>query len=351
MKAIWTPLLLCLALGLGCTPTPEGDTGTTPDEDTATQPPTNASGLTGSAADPARWPRDFVAGQGTGPALYLSEDPGSPALGYITPGVAVRIAGLPQNGRIPIRIRGGLKVRAWMTMERLGLRVTERGKIGGTEVYVGPGDYVRFLSPAEQEGIARVEVMPTYALGVFGPAYTGEYPLDRLSADDPPEGAEAPAPGESFRLPAGTEVPLHSSPREVITTLPALEPGMRVDVMRDRGRWKGVRVGEGPYLLGYVDTEAHPLAEAGEASAPAEPPASEGPPARLRAEADKPLWRLAEGTRVRFNDTTVGILDAPGYGREMNRYEDSQEVDLFVAVDDDVALRGLVRISDLQPAE
>ena len=40
--------------------------------------------LSGSAADPERWPRDFVAGPGTGPALYLNDDPRSPAIGYIT---------------------------------------------------------------------------------------------------------------------------------------------------------------------------------------------------------------------------------------------------------------------------
>ena len=304
--------------------------------------------LSGSAADPERWPRDFVAGPGTGPALYLNDDPRSPAIGYITEGVHFRIGGLPQNERIPVRIRGALKVRAWMSVSRLALRVQQRGKIGGTEVYVGPGDYVRFVSPDAEEGLARVEAMPRFSYDAMGAAATGVYPFDRLSPEAPPADAEAPASGTTMRTPANTEVAIYSSPDEVITTLPALDPGVRLEVLRDRGEWKGVRAGVGPYIVGYVNVD---LVEPGELEEPPTPPTSEDVPLRLQNQQQNPLWRLPAGTRVRFDDETIGILDEDGYGREMNRYESTGEVDMFVAANDEVALRGMVRIDDLQPIE
>ncbi len=327
-------LLSVLLLAAACTPA-STDVSTT----------ANGEGAA-SAANDERWPTEFVTGYGTGPALFLSESADAPALGYVSPNVAIETRGAPQNGRLPVRIRGALKVRAWISAERLALRVTEPGKIEGTPAYVGPGDLVRFVSPDAVEGLARVEALPRFADQIFGSGHTGTFAMTALTAGDVPANATPLSTGETFRLPAGQEVPLHATPREVITTLPALEPGTRVEVLRDRGTWKGVRVGEGPYLIGYVNVE---LADPGEDTVFAA--GATGVPSRLRAEADKPLWRLAPDTRIRFDGNTVGILAEAGYGREMNRYEDTQEVDLFVAVNDQVAMRGMVRIADLQPVE
>lgn len=306
-----------------------------------------------ASADPARWPREFVAGPGTGPALFLHQGSDAPALGYVSPGVPFKIAGLPENGRVPVRIAAGLKVRAWMTTRRMALRAQRRGKIRGTPAYVGPGDYVRFLAPADDPEWARVEVMPQLAEGVFAAAVTGEFPMIGLSHTEPPADAEPPSPGEPRVTPGGREVPLFARPGgETVATLPALAGGVPVAVLRDRGEWKGVRAGIGPYLVGYTNVElreAPTTAATPAAATPATPPGQV--PLRLQAEADKPLWRLAEGTRVRFDGRTVAILAAEGWGREMNRYENSGEVDLFVAVDDTVAVRGMVRISDLRPVE
>ena len=68
-------------------------------------------------------------------------------------------------------------------------------------------------------------------------------------------------------------------------------------------------------------------------------------------EADRPLHRVPSGTRVRFSDRTMGILEVEGWAREMNRYEDTGEADVFIATDDDVALRGMVPIDALLPSE
>ena len=326
--------LMCLAV-LACEPVETTDT--------ETESETTTGGST-STADPARWPREFVAGPGTGPALFLHQGSDAPALGYVSEGVPFSIAGLPENGRVPVRIRAGLKVRAWLSTTRLAQRVQRRGKIRDTAGYVGPGDLVRILGPDIDEERMRVEVMPRFGAEALGAAVTGTFPTVGLAPTAPAE-PEALSTGETRGLPEGREVPLYDRPRgEVIARLPALTPPIRVEVLRERGEWKGVRVGEGPYLVGYVD------ADLGDAPPAVEDPGpNEGMPRRLQAEEDKPLWRLAVGTRVRFDGRTVAILDAEGWGREMNRYENTGEVDLFVAVDDDVAVRGMVRISDLQP--
>jgi hypothetical protein len=43
------------------------------------------------------------------------------------------------------------------------------------------------------------------------------------------------------------------------------------------------------------------------------------------------------------------MLSKDGFAREMNRYEDDGEVDVFVAADDAVAVRGIVQIDALAP--
>jgi hypothetical protein len=73
-------------------------------------------------------------------------------------------------------------------------------------------------------------------------------------------------------------------------------------------------------------------------------------PERLAAEDTRPLWKVPAGTRLRFDDNVIAVFEAEGYAREMNRY-DTGEVDVFVAVDDTVAIRGMLRADDLVAIE
>ncbi|MEM6958040.1 MAG: hypothetical protein AAF645_20255, partial [Myxococcota bacterium] len=310
-----------------------------------------ASGSTPSAAepagDPADWPRDFVATPGSGPALYLSESPEAPGIGYVTEGTAIRIGSLPQNGRIKVRIDGPMKVRGWLVASRLGLRVRQGGRVPETPISLAPGDYVEYVGPGES-GIARVRARTELGReGLNGPSFPGIFPLDRLTTDA--VAPEAPT-GTAARLPAGQPVELYVTPEQVGATLPAADPGLIVDLARDRGRWKGVRIGVGPRLVGYVNVE---LSEA-DALPSRQPPATaaEGePPMRLRVDEDRPLWRVQAGTRVRYGDTVIAIMESQGWAREMERFEDDNEVDVFIAADDGVALRGTVPASALVAAE
>ena len=302
------------------------------------------------AADASRWPRDFVVGPGTGPALFLSESPDAPGIGYVSEGTPVRIGSLPENGRIKVRVDGPLKVRGWLSVDRLALVVQEGGRVPETPVSLSPGDYVTFVGPGEDEGIARIRVTPRLDReDADMETFSGIYPMDRLGTSFEGEAAELDH-STARRLPAGAAVQVFARPDEVATTLPAMEPGLVVELARERGRWKGVRIGVGPRLVGYVNVDL----EAAEAlPSAAEPPrAAEGEvPMRLRVDGERPLWRLAQGARIRYGDTTIAIVDAPVYAREMGRFAESEEADVFVAGDDGVALRGTVALSALVAAD
>ena len=301
--------------------------------------------IDGASVPTATWPENFVTSSGNGPALFLDSSAASPALGYVSEGVEVRIEGTPENGRVLARIMGPLKVKAYIDSSRLGYRVQRRGKVRGTPTYVGPNDIVRYVG-AEDGTRTRVAVVPMIGDVPLG-TFEGSFPTVGLATSAPDAGAEAPRAGETRTVPAGQDVPVYDrADGALVATIPASETGARVTVLRDQNPWFGVRVGDGPYIVGFVNVPLGPAREqanAGEQGGAV--------PARIEAESSHPLWRVPAGTRVKFNDRTVGILAEAGYAREMHRYADSNEVDVFIAVNDDIALRGMVPTESLQAVE
>jgi hypothetical protein len=73
-------------------------------------------------------------------------------------------------------------------------------------------------------------------------------------------------------------------------------------------------------------------------------------PARLANEPGE-LKRVAAGTKIVFGDAVIGVLKREGYARVVRAYDEAGYADVFVAVDDAVALRGLVRAVDLRDAD
>lgn len=310
----------------------------------------------GSTAASRGWPQELLTGAGTGPALYLGADADDPPIGYISPAVRLRVAGPPRGDRIPVVISGPMKVRGWLSMSRLAARVQRRGRVRGAPVYVGTNDLVGVLGES-RPGILRVEVRPELGRAehpTIGP-FIGEYPASRLGVQElPPESAEPPRRGEMHALPSGQEVAVYARPGgDVVATLPALDPPLVIEVVKQRGDWKAVRVGKGPYLIGFVNAPLEVVQNAtGDGAGIIGTAASTGTvPSRLADDTERPLWRVPAGTRVRFNGATIAIFEEPGYVREMNRYDQFGEADVFAAANDEVAVRGMVRISDLQPAD
>lgn len=197
------------------------------------------------------------------------------------------------------------------------------------------------LGPAEDEGQMRVEVRPWMGGASFVGPFVGTFPMEHLADHPPEDDAEGVTPGDCYRLPAGQTVPMYERPGgEPVANLPPSDPGMTVTVLRARGDWYGVRAGFGPYLTGYV--QGNLTACGGDAPAP-EPmvPASDGDRPYWMGQESGPLHRVAAGTRVRFHGRTIARLRSQGWARELGR-QDGGMVDVFVAVDEDVALRGLV---------
>jgi hypothetical protein len=317
-------------------------------------PSSNTDAATQTSAAASDLPDELLVSAGNGPALYLDETPNSPAIGYISEGVVVRIMGATQGDRVPVRVYGPLKVRGWLKLDRLAARAQQRGRVDGTPTYLGPNDIVGLRGPGAEAGTTRIEVRPV--LGVpgapeIGP-FTGEFPSEHLAATVVDRAAvEGPTAGEPMQVSEGTTVEVYDRPGgEVIATIPPLTPPLKMVSLRDRGEWKGVRIGVGPYLVGYVNVALSPADSAPQAP---DPEAEEvgSLPARIAREGERPLWGVKEGARIRFDGRTIAIFAAAGFAREMNRYEDTGEVDVFVAVDDDIAVRGMIRKEDLVATE
>jgi hypothetical protein len=307
---------------------------------------------TAPAADVTIFPAKLVAGPGSGqPALFLGPEPDAAAVGYVSEDVTLEIAGPPQGQRIPIRIRGAMLARGYFPVARLAAVVTHRGRVGGTAYYLGPNDRVRVLGGAEGEPMrieGRIVLRPG---GPEGPTFTGTFPLEGLGAQEIAVTPENDAPGRFGRLPAGQAIPVYDRPGgTLVYTIPALDPGLVVRVAAQRDGWSAILVGMGPYIAGYAQGNIVP------AEPPAAPVATTATPAgsvpqRLKEEATLPLYRMPAGTRVSFNGVTIAALEREGYARELMRHEATNEVDVFVAVDDSVAVRGMISSEALAGAQ
>jgi hypothetical protein len=326
---------------------PTAATGTTEAAPPVTPP--SGSAPTESADS---YPAELLAGPGAGqPGLYLGPEPDAPAIGYISEGVALEVAGAPQNGRIPVRIRGGMRVRGWFPVERLAARVLRRGRIQGTAGYVGPNDIVRVLGPADATTMRVSASVPLREGGPEGPSFTGTFPTIGLGAREVAVSPESDVPGTPHGPPPGASLAVYDEPGgTLVYTVPPMTPPALVRLAATRDGYSAVLVGAGPYLAGYTQTTLTP-------STPSAAPTTSRPatgagamPRRLQEEASLPLHRLPAGTRVRFNGVTIAALDAAGFAREMARHDTTQEIDVFVAVDDEVAVRGMISADDLPGA-
>jgi hypothetical protein len=307
-----------------------------------------------ATTDASAFPAELVAGPGSGePALFLGAAPDAAAIGYVSEGVVLEIAGGPEGDRIPVRIRGGMRVRGYFPLARLSAVVTHRGRVGGTPLYVGPNDRVHVIGPGDEAGTMRIEGQVTLRPGgPEGPSFTGTFPVQGLGAHEVGVTPESDAPGTFQRLPAGQTFPVYDRPGgAVVYTIPALDPGLVVRVAAQRDGWNAVLVGLGPYIAGYAQATVTPAEAPPRAAHPAPPASSGGVPQRLTEETQLPLYRLPAGIRIRFDGATIAALDREGYARELARYEQTHEVDVFVAVDDAVAVRGMISADDLAGAQ
>ncbi len=310
-----------------------------------------------TSAPPADLPRVLVIGPGDGPALYVGSDDEAPAFGYVNPGVSVRLESGIQDGRAEVLLAGPLPTRGWVPVDRLAAYTQQRGRVEGTPFYVGPNDLVTVLGAAADEGQMRIAVRPWLGgqrflesrVGTFDAALLAHLPVDAASV-------EAPTEGRCFRVPARQTVPVYDRPDgRPVASIPAQEPPASVVVLRERAPWYGVRIGYGPYVIGYVQIQLTPCDGPRPAPEPMAP-ASAGEAPYWMAQEQGDLYRVAAGTRVAFGRDADGRpriiarLREEGWARDLGR-PGGDQVDAFIAVNDDVALRGLVPASALTRVE
>ncbi len=302
------------------------------------------------AGPPADWPRVLVVGPpARNPALYLGPDADSPAFGYVNPGVRIRLESGPQQGRIEALVAGPLPTKGWIPLDRVSAIAQQRGRVRGTPFYLGPNDYVTVLGP-DGEGQMRVAVRPWLGDGTFLDPHVGTFPANQLASRTVnPATVESPTEGQCYQLPPGQTVPVYDRPGgQPVASLPAQDPPLSVVVLRERAPWYGVRAGYGPYVVGYVQANLTPCPGPRPAPTPMTPASEGGMPYWMNEESG-PLFRVAANTPVSFGQQVIGRLRTEGWARKLGMQGD--QVDVFVAVDDDVALRGLVPESALTPVE
>lgn len=348
VTALGVLLVLSMAVG-GCRRRPQQAEG---------EAPSGGIGTAGGATQPVEagpppedWPRVLVVGPGSGPALFLGHADDAPAVGYLNPGVRIRLESAPLNGRVEVLVAGALATKGWIPTGRLAAYAQERGRVEGTRAYLGPNDMVGILGPAQTEGQMRVEVRPWLGGSNFLGPFVGTYSSELLADEEVDETTvEGVSEGECFRLPAGQTVTVYDRPDgEAVANIPAQDPPLAVTRLIARGGWHGIRAGYGPYLTGFVSDTLTPCEGAMPAPEPMVP-SSEGERPFWMEQESGPLHRVAEGTRVQFHGRTVARLRAPGWARELGRQGDDM-VDVFVAVDEQTALRGLVPASSLTLVE
>ena len=290
------------------------------------------------------WPTVLISRAGDGPALYAGPDADAPAFGYLSEGVRLRLDSAPTNGRVLVTVGGSVVVHGWVPLSRMMAYTTTRGRLDGTPIFIGAGDPIGLVARGTGDA---VEVELNARLGREGAAdigpFTGTIPLSWLVDRPAVESDDGLDAGTPMLLPAGAEVGLYDRPNgSVIVTLPVLDPPLTVVSLRDRSGWHGVRIGVGPFLVGYVHADLEPSTVEAIGTRPGLPSvaAVDGTPARVAMEEDGTLVRVDSGTRIRFYGEEVARLRAEGWARELGR--DGEEVDAFVAVDNGVAVRGIV---------
>jgi hypothetical protein len=298
----------------------------------------------------AHLPSTMLVNAGDQPALFLGSEASSAQIGYLSERVALQITGRTRAGRVPVRIEGALRTRGFVDARALALRVQRRGRVRGTPLYVGPDDVV--LVTGSEGKRLRVHAQARLRGQPLGNAFDGSYPREGLGAQPADADAQAPDPGAVYTVPANTAVPLFESPAgAAITELPALPEAYSVTVVNRSENWLAVRAGDGPYLIGWTTA---PLVAETVPPITVPTPASDvlnathgvSLPARLANEPGA-LKRVAAGTKIVFGEAVIGVLKSEGYARVVQAYEQAGYADVFVAADDDVALRGLVRTVDL----
>ncbi|MCG8554383.1 MAG: hypothetical protein MJD61_03715 [Proteobacteria bacterium] len=302
---------------------------------------------TASGASQGQWPTTLLVIADKGPALFIGQNP----VGFVALNSVVRVVGPAQGAMLPVRVDGPLTAQANMPLARLGARIQRKGRLRGAPVYVGPNDVVKVLGPA---GGKRTRVEATVELGgghVVGP-FVGTYPTVGLSGAEADPARFGPLrPGKARQLRDTQTLAVHAKPSPaapVVAVLPALQPPVRLEVIKAKGSWSAIRAGQGPYIIGFVQGELQASSRPAPTKGIIGAAYSSGTlPSYLKTE-EGVLHRVRAGAKVYFDNRELAHFRQAGFAREQNRFDDGT-VDVYAAADGRVAVRGLLRADALEP--
>jgi hypothetical protein len=303
----------------------------------------------GSPAPTVTLPRQVLSGATDAPALYLGTSATAPVVGFLGQDVLLDVLGPPVTGRVPVRVHSALSVQAYVPASLLQLRTQRRGRLRGTPVYLGPNDPVLVVGAGEKSDRLRVRAAPR--MGDLNlPAFEGTYPAIGLAPRQPADDVAAPPEGEAYVVPINTALELRDKPNgKLEVVIPAQSEPVPARVLGEQQNgWFAVRVGDGPYLIGYTNAQLQRLEKPARAApVPAQATPATELPRRLAHETGE-LKRVSSGATVSFGGRVIAKLGKEGYARVLAVYPNG-EADALVAVDDAVAVRGLLNTADLVP--
>lgn len=314
------------------------------------------------------WPARLLATDSNEPALFRRSGDAH-GFAWLAGGVALSPRGAVRDGRVRAYVDGPVRVRGWIAVDRLEGVVLARGRVTGTPLYLVPGDRVHLRGVDGNDAHVEASALIGHPHLARSPAFRGTFPLARLGAAFEGGGA-GPTPGPTVRIRRATD--LRASPRGPVQwVIPALDPPLPATVLRTHGDMLGVRIGSGPYVVGFVPASAlEPRGDgkqevlnpwSPEAVRTVEPdvrdPWQSEPTTRpelalpplLQAAVVRPIWRVRAGARVVVEGATMATFRDPGFAVELERAGESAEV--LAAADSTVTVRGMVALSDLLPLE
>lgn len=309
------------------------------------------------------WQGALLVADAAGPALFRHSRPDSRGFAWLAAGTPLIPRGAVERGRVRAYIDGPLTVRGWIPINRLEAIVLSRGRVRGTPLYVVPGDRVRLVEVEGSRAIIQASAHLGHPELAHSPPFRGSFAIAHLGADLVGSGAGASRGTSLLLRRAGA---LYAEPNgEVVWQFPALAAPLAVTVLREDGDWLGVRIGVGPYLVGYVSRSAIESAHKKEsysnevidpwANDDSYAPSVDDPwndeergglPPMLARAAIRPVWRVRAGARVRVDGETMAIFREPGYAVELGRA--GGDVIVLAGIDADITVQGALRERDLE---
>lgn len=288
------------------------------------------------------------------PAIYLGPSLTSVAFGYASAGVRVRVDGQLECDRVKVTYANDLSVKGYLPVSRMRVFAKERRRLEGTPTYIAKGDELSLVRVLPGD-MLEVEVRPEIGGSEFLGPYVTQLPVSMITGDKPTGADPDLRAGKIAKLTQTTAVYDRPGGQAIATLRARANPvdAHHVVILKEENGFYGVRVGYGPYLIGYI-AQSQPgvelLGQEGVLGYGIQGGLQQEIPPRIEQESGT-LVRVRAETRVRFFDQTVAKLKKEGYARVIADH--GNKLDVFVAIDDRLAVRGLVprdSVISLQPS-